>query len=318
MTYRHMQPVGYLGALGAEGVISRTGETAAEARLREQARINAINIWNDYQALLRQGPVRELMATEPYSSSAVTSAYRLLRRGIAAGTSTRVSTREFASMLQAAMAKISLLQIKARMLSRAIDIRSAYPIVERVNAAARRLLTSVQRLIAEARPLRKEATSGAKGTSGLGFIMAVTFIGAFVITPVLMILYMESITNAEGAVRDADRWCENQRRATGTACTGDQWEAARREALEVRQQSGVANLLAQAGSGLRETWRDTTESPIGEGIGSGLMWAMIIGATAVAGLGFYAAWPYIKGARAPGERFARSQSRKTRAAEGEA
>lgn len=305
-----------LGYLGAEGVVGHATETGEEIRLREQARLNAINIWNDYQRLLRTGAVRELMAAEPYSDGALTNAYRLLRRGIAERTNTRVTAREFASMIQSAMAKITVLQIKARALSYAIDINAAYPVIVRVNSVARQLLTTVQRLTAEAQPIRKEATSGAKnGTSGLGFIFPIIMIGAFVIVPALMLVFMESIVNFEGANGDADRFCANQLAATRQACTGEQWEASRTRALALRQQSGVNQLLRDVGTGIQQTTGEITRSPIGQGIGKGLMIAIVLGASAAVGLVGYAVWPYVAGARAPGQRFASAQRRKTARAE---
>lgn len=300
-----------LGYLGAEGVIEGAPrETADETAWRSQARTNAINIWNDYRRLLRQGPVRELMATEPYEQGAFTHAYRRLRSAVAARSSSiRVSTREFASLIQAAMAKISVLQIKARMLSRAINIRTAYPIAERVNNAARALLTAVSRMLDEARPLRKQATSGMKG---LGFIMAVALIGAFVIVPVLMILYAESMTNAAGADADADAYCRREAQA-GRSCSGAQWQEARATALEVRAQSGVAPLLREAGSGAERMWEDTTHSEAAAGLGRGLTIALTVGAVGALGLVTYAAWPYLTGVRGVGKRFARMAAPKEEA-----
>jgi hypothetical protein len=290
-------------------------DSTEEARLRERARGFAVSIWNDYQALRRMGPVRELLATEPYSNDAFTDAYRRLRSGVASRVSSvRVSKREFASLVQAAMAKISTLQIKARALGRADDIRASYPAAERVNRAAQRLLASVRRLISQSHPIRKAATSGAKeGTSGLGFLIAVILIGAFTIPAVVMAVYAESMQDAASAERYANDVCARLQRANGRPCGAAEYQAAYREAIAIREESGVRGMIRDTGRGAADAFDDVTGGAIGEGIGTGLKWTLIIGATAVAGLGFYAAWPYIKGARAPGERFARRQKRRTAA-----
>jgi len=297
MSYAGMGPLG-----GTSGP-----DSSSEAALRTRLRGHAVSIWNDYQRLRRQGPVRELMAIEPYSSSAFSTAYRRLRSAAAERLpSVRVSKREFASMLQAAMAKISILQIKARSLSYAADIRAAAPAADRVNRAAQRLLASVRRLVAEASPIRKGATSGQKeGTAGLGFIFATVAIASFVLSTALVIVYTESMRDADAATQYANETCARLQRANGRPCGADEWQEAYQEAVQLREESGVRGLLRDTGRGTADAIQDITESPIGTGIGTGFMIAMTVGAVAVVGLGAYAAWPYLTGIRGVGKRFSR-------------
>lgn len=295
MTYSHMQPVGYLGGAGG------APDSSEEIVLRNQARANAIAIWNDYQRLRRQGPVQELMAAEPFSSSALTRALGALREAAGSRVSVRLPKRVYASLLQSAMAKISSLQIKARTLSRAADIRAVYPAVERVNAAARRLLTAANRLVSEANPLRKEA---APGKSGLGFIIEISLIGAFVVGAGLALYVTDAFDLADEAREYADRVCAQQQRATGSPCGAQDWAAAYEEGMELAQQSGLPGLVRMGAEGVRNLAEPGR--PIFEGIGTGAKVAIIVGAVGVLGMAAYAAWPYLAGVRGAGKRFARA------------
>lgn len=303
MTYA-MRPVGFFGM----GATAEEGDTPEEIVLRNQAKRYATRIWNDARDL-RQA-AGELMEVEPYSNDAFTTAVRNIVRRAADVTDIRLPRREFASLIQGAVGKLAMLQIKAYKLANSRDIRGVYSEVERINATAMRLVGTTRRVLDDARAETEE------GQSGLGLFWAIPLvaIGGFVIVGSLALVLIENMEEADRAIAIADRRCELHKQQTGEPCGAYMWDQFHREARAVQRESGVESLIRDTGEGVQTMFRlmvpsidravsTVTDVIIGVTIGAGVL---------VAGLGVWVAWPYLSGARKVGQRLESTVSQNPR------